>query len=117
MGTAPYGLATQINALFAAWLAESSRLSAMVQAGERTRADVFFKNWNSLLTLLSTRDLSRAGVTTMSSRAYAGGISVSDRATVSGDSDRVAPRFTRGMGSNPATGGLWSVTDFLKSAS
>ena len=102
--TAPYGLASQINSLFAAWLAEDSRVGAMIQAGERTRAFIFNRQWNTLLTLLSTRDLSRAGVTTMGSRAYAGGISVSDRQSVSSNTDRVKPRFTRAMGHNPAAG-------------
>lgn len=103
LGAAPYGIATQINAQFAAWLAESSRVGAMVQAGERTRADMFKTNWNAMLTVLSSRDLSRSGIANRST-AYAGGISVSDKAAVSGNSDRVKPRFTRGMGHNPAAG-------------
>jgi hypothetical protein len=114
LGSMPYGMATTINAYFAAWEAESSRLSAMVQAGERTRADVFFKNWNAMLTILSTRDLSRAGVPAQSG-AYAGGISRSDKAAVSGNSDRVAPRFSRGMGHNPAAG--WPPDNNPSSAS
>lgn len=101
---APYGLAAQCNAQFAAWLAEDSRVGATIMAGERTRADFFNKGWQNLLNLLSTRDLSRAGVSTMGSRAYAGGISISDRQTVSANTDRVKPRFTRGMGHNPAAG-------------
>ncbi len=104
MGAVPYSQATAVNALFAAWMAESTRMSAMVQAGERTREDVFYKRWQQMLTLLVKNDLSRAGVPTLSSRAYAGGISVSDKASVSADSDRVKPRFTRGMGHNPAAG-------------
>lgn len=103
-GAAPYGIATQVSANFAAWLAENSRLSAMVQAGERTRADVFYKNWNALLTMLDKLDLSRSGVQTMNSRAYAGGISVSDKASVASDQDRVKPRFSRDFGRNPAAG-------------
>ncbi len=109
-----YGMATTINALFAAWLAEDSRLSAMVQAGERTRADVFLKQWQTMLNLLSTRDLSRAGVPATGA-AYSGGISVSDKQTVSGNIDRVKPRFTRGFGHNPAAG--WPSDNSVTSAS
>ena len=50
-------------------------------------------------------------------RAYAGGISVSDKQAVAANGDRVRSRFTRGMGRNPAAGGEWSAQDYLTSAS
>ena len=95
--TAPaYGVAQQANACYAAWFAERSRQNARTTADERTRADLFKEDFDDLMDILLSMDLSRSGVT-QTSRAYAGGISVSDKRTVESDGDRVRPRFSRGM--------------------
>ncbi len=95
-----YGLASQANTYFAAWQAELSRSSARVAQGERTRADMFKKSFDGMLDILKTLDLSQLGVG-QSGQTYSGGISISDKATVEGDGDRVQPRFTSGQYRNP----------------
>jgi hypothetical protein len=96
-----YDVAKQANAAYGAWWAERSRLNARVSSDERTRADMFKKDFDALMKVLLSLDLSEMGVTNIS-RMYAGGISVSDKETIEGDTDRVTPRFARGMFSNPA---------------
>ena len=97
-----YGLAQECNALFAAWFAERSRLNARVSPGERTRADLFKRDFTDLLEILCGMDLSRAGVTVLSTgRAYSGGRTISYKETLEADTDRVKPRFVRDMGKNP----------------
>jgi hypothetical protein len=100
-GAASYPLATQVNALFGAWMAERSKSNAIISATERQRADLFKKDFTDLLAVLSGMDLSRAGVPEASSRVYAGGISQSDKQTAAANTDRVPTRFSRGMGRNP----------------
>lgn len=100
-GNTAYALATQINALFGAWMAERSKTNSIISATERQRADLFKKDFDDLLAMLVGMDLSRAGVGTTNSRAYAGGISQSDKQSVSSNPDRVPTRFSRGMGRNP----------------
>ena len=93
--SAAYGVAAQANALYAAWMAERSRINARLAQGERTRADMFKKDFQEMLDMLKAFDLSRMGLT-QTSTAYAGGISASDKQTVEDDDDRTQPRFTRG---------------------
>jgi hypothetical protein len=101
--SAAYDLAVAANALYAAWMAERSRISARISAEERTRADMFYKDFKFHLDMLVEMDLSRTGVT-QTSVAYAGGISRSDVSSVESNTDRVKPRFTRGRFSNPEAG-------------
>ena len=93
-----YDLASETNALYGAWLAERSRINARVTADERTRADMFKRDFEYHLDWLSSLDLSALGVTLTSAggRPYAGGISRTDKDTVESDSDRVVSRFSRG---------------------
>jgi len=100
-----YDMAKQINALFAAWMAERTRTNARVAANERTRADMLKKDFESLLDMLVELDLGVLGVDSLSTHSgpYAGGISIGDKQTVEGDSDRVQPRFSRGQFANPYT--------------
>jgi len=95
-----YDIARDANALYAAWRAERSRINTRVSADERTRADMFKRDFEFLLDELTNQDLSRSGVTA-TSVAYAGGISVADKLSVESDGDRVMPRFSRGQFSNP----------------
>ncbi len=97
--SAAYSLASQVNSLFTAWLAESSRSNPRTAPGESTRADMFKENYESLLEVLVGLDLSYLGVG-FTTTTYAGGISVSDKTSVESDSDRVRPRFVRGMARN-----------------
>jgi len=101
--SAAYGIAQAANALYGAWFAEQSRLSARVSADERVRADRFKKDFFDHLDMLTALDLGRMGVTRQVSGIYFGGISNSDKETVASDTDRVVPRFSRGMGRNPET--------------
>ena len=97
-----YDIARDVNALYVAWQAERSRTTTRVTNEERTRADLFKKDFNDQLKMLLTMDLSQTGVTlsrgTTSGGPYAGGISVSDKDTQEDDTDRVQPRFVRGFG-------------------
>ena len=95
-----YDLAAQANALYAAWMAERSRINARTTADERTRADMLKKDFEYMLAALVGDDLSRVGVS-QSGTVYAGGISHSDKDSVKGDSDRIAPRFTSGQFRHP----------------
>ena len=92
-----YDIARDISALYAAWQAERSRTTARVTNEERTRADMFKRDYNDQLKALLGMDLSMAGVT-VTGGAYAGGISVSDKDDQESDTDRVQPRFVRGIG-------------------
>ena len=99
-----YDLARQINALFAAWMAERSKTLGTTQAGENTRADMFKKDYQALLDMMLDIDLANAGVSSLggsSAKPYAGGISLDDKSTDETNSDRVKPRFKRGMMRDP----------------
>jgi hypothetical protein len=95
--SAAYDLARAANALYAAWHAEDTRVNATISADERTRGDRFKRSFFDHLKMITGMDLSYLGVS-KASGVYMGGISLSDKATVEGDSDRVPPRFVRGMG-------------------
>lgn len=84
------------NAQFAAWQAERSRTLASVQAAERTRADMFKKDFNDNLDLIKTLSLGQAGVA-QQSNVYTGGISQADKQAEEANSDRVTSRFVRGQ--------------------
>ena len=101
-----YELAVQVNALFAAWMAERSRTGAIVAANERTRADMLYKDYKALMDVLLGLDLSDVGVsvTTAGVYSYAGGISKADKSIDESDSDRVLPRFERDQFANPESG-------------
>ena len=101
--SAAYDLATAANALYGAWMAERSRVNARVSAGERTRADMFKRDFEFHLEQLLTLDLSRTGVT-QTSVAFAGGISKASKDSYNSDTDRVPGRFKRGMFRNPESG-------------
>ncbi len=101
--SAAYEVAQQANACYAAWFAERSRQNARTSADERGRADIFKTDFEDLMEILLSLDLSQNGVT-QTSRAYAGGISLSDKDSIESDTDRVIPRFARGMFGNSEAG-------------
>ncbi len=94
--SAAYELAAQANALYAGWLAERSRTHARTSAGERGRAGMLKDDFDAQMKVLLDVALSRMGVS-QTSTAYMGGQSVADKDSVVSNSDRVLPRFTRGM--------------------
>ena len=95
--SAAYDFARQANALYAAWMAERSRMSARVSRDENTRADYFKRDFNDALNMLVGLDLSRMGVTKSNQPPanWAGGISATDKEANESDSDIVQPRFGR----------------------
>lgn len=96
-GTVSYDWIRDINAYYAAAIAEMTRLNVSVQPGERTKGQVYQEIfWQNLERLLSL-DLALVGGTSRSNAGslYVGGISVDDKNTYIGNSDRVKPRFSR----------------------
>ena len=102
-GTAIYEMLGQANALWAAALAEDSRISARISADERTRGDRFMLQFTRLMDRVVGMDLSRAGLS-QTSVAFAGGISKSSKDSYNSDTDRVPSRFVRGQFRNPEAG-------------
>ena len=84
------------NAQFAAWQAERSRTLATVQATERTRADMFRRDFNDNLALIKTLSLGQASVD-QQSNVYTGGVSQADKQAQEADTDRTTARFVRGQ--------------------
>ena len=101
---AAYGWLTNLNSLYAAARAEMSRANVTLRVGERTRGQVFDKMfWDELKRLLDM-DLTFAGVgRSGTGTLYTGGISVADKRTYESNSNRVSPRFERGMFDFPET--------------
>ncbi len=99
-----YNWLSNLNALYAAAMAELSRSSAIVSPGERTRNSVMLDQfWSELKTMVSL-DLTALGVTRGSAgKLYVGGISQDDKDTYEDDSDRVSPKFMKGMFDFPGT--------------
>ncbi len=100
-----YEFARQANALYGAYIAERSRLSARVSKQENTRGDVFKSDFEDMLEMLVGLDLSRMGVgrSLGPPTPFAGGISREDKENYEADTDRIAPRFARGMFENSET--------------
>lgn len=100
-----YGVATQINALYAAWWAERSLLSSRVSKMENSRSDLFKKDFYDLLDMLCEMDLSQMGVGRGNRPPdnYAGGIDVTDKTNNEDDTSIVNPRFARGQFQNVET--------------
>jgi hypothetical protein len=95
-------MVTQINALYGAWHAERSRINARVSSDERTRADMFKRDFDTLLEDLLGMDLTLLGISRLqTTRVYAGGIRKSDKQTNESNTDIVQSRFKRGDFSNP----------------
>ena len=94
-----------INATYAAYRAERSRLSARVSKQENTRGDVFKSDFEDMLDMLTTLDLSRMGVgrSLGPPTPFSGGTSKIDKENYEADTDRIAPRFARGMFENSET--------------
>lgn len=93
---AVYSWLENLNALYAAGMAEMSRSNVTLGPGERTRGQAMIQQFWDELKLLSSMDLTTMGVSRLSDgKLYAGGISISDKQTYESNSDRTAPRFHR----------------------
>lgn len=98
-GTAAYEQLNEINALYAAAIAEMTRTNQRLAPGERTRGQVFQKMFRDELAEFLAQDLSRAGLS-YTTAGYVGGISETEKDNVNDDSDRVPNRFTTGQFDN-----------------
>ncbi len=96
-GAAVYDQISDLNALYAAGRAEMVRMTARVSATERSRSQMFMDAFNNGIDVLLSSDLSRAGLSVAQKSVYVGGISSSDKDAVENDTDRIAPRFSRGQ--------------------
>jgi hypothetical protein len=103
-GADVYDQLTDLEALYAAARVQLARMSARLGPDERGKSEVLMGQFRKDLDALLKIDLSRAGLTP-TSKLYAGGISVSDKESVAGDSDRVKPRFERGQFRYPGAAG------------
>lgn len=94
-----YDELVDLNALYAATRAELSRINIVVNIDERARYQIFDKMFWDGLARLGSMDLTSMGLSKTSSTVapYAGGISVADKESYETNTDRVNPRFHRGM--------------------
>ncbi len=96
--TAVYGWLSELNTLYAAAQAEMTRVNVTLGPGERTRGQVFDEMFWKGLKRLAEGDLTFAGLSrTSTAKIYVGGVSQDDKDTWEDTTDRVRPRFTRGM--------------------
>lgn len=104
-GTVAYDWIRDLNALYGAAMVEMSRTNVTLAPGERTRSQIMWEWFWDQLEKIMESDLTYAGATRSSTggKIYAGGISIADKQTYESDSDRVIPRFGRGMHDFPGT--------------
>ena len=101
---AVYDWLENLNALYAAAMAETSRTNITLGPGERTRGRVMLEQFWNELKMLVTLDLTSMGVSrSTAGTLYTGGISESVKETYEEDSDRVSPKFIKGMFDFPGT--------------
>ncbi len=99
-----YSWLENLNALYAAAMAEQSRTNVTLSPGERTRGRVMLDQFWTELKMLAGMDLTSMGMTRSSDGAlYVGGISQTEKETYEDDTDRIAPKFTKGMFDFPGT--------------
>ncbi len=96
--TIVYDWLVDLNNLYGSAQVEMSRVNVTLGPGERTRGQVFEKMfWDGLDRLCST-DLTLVGLSRISDDAiYVGGTTETQKDIWEDDTDRVVPRFTRGM--------------------
>jgi len=98
-GTAARDWLRNLNMLYAAGMSELTRINITLTPGERTRGQVLLDYFWKQLGQFTALDLTTMGVTRSTSRGtlFVGGISEASKDTYDTDSDRIAPRFARGM--------------------
>ena len=98
-GTTAYDWLAQLNALYGAAYAELSRTNVTLAPGERTRGQVYLEQFEMGLGKLCNGDFTLAGLSrTTSGKLYTGGISIGTKQTYESNSDRVGPKFFKGLG-------------------
>ena len=104
-GTTAYDWLGQLNALYGAAYSEMSRTNVTLGPGERTRGQVYLEQFWAGLGKLCDGDMTLAGLSRSSTAGilYTGGISITDKEGREDDSDRVKPKFFKGLGSFPGT--------------
>lgn len=95
-GAIVYEQVVDVNALYGAYKAESTRMSSRIAVTERTRSQMFKSDFDKALKELLAMDLSQTGVA-HTTQIKAGGISKSDKESEETNTDRVKPRFSRGQ--------------------
>ncbi len=101
---AAYNWLENLNALYAAAMVEQTRTNVTLSPGERTRGRVMLEQFWSELKEMVKLDLTSMGITRSSDGSlYVGGISIADKETYEDDTDRVVPKFTKGMFDFPGT--------------
>jgi hypothetical protein len=103
-GTAIDDMLADIEATYTAARAEAARASPRTAAGERTRADMYRREYRGMIDDLKMIDLSRLGFA-YDGKWYVGGISKSEKQAVASNTDRVDPRFSRDQFRNRERGG------------
>jgi len=98
-GTAARDWLRNLNMLYAAGMAELTRINITLTPGERTRGQVFLDMFWKQLAEFTKMDLTTLGVTRGSTKGtvFVGGISEASKDAYNTDTDRIAPRFARGM--------------------
>jgi hypothetical protein len=101
-GTTAYDMVSDLNALYAAGQAEMSRINVTLSPGERTRGQVFLEQFWKELREIAKLDLSSLGLSSLVTGGgggilYSGGISEADKDSIISNTDRVTPRFAKGM--------------------
>jgi len=91
-----YDQIVDLNAIYGAYKAESTKMSSRVTVTESTRSQMFKTDFDKQLKELLAMDLSQAGVG-HTSQIKVTGISESDKKAVDDDTDRVSSRFKRGQ--------------------
>lgn len=97
-GTTAFEALLDCNALYAAARVEMSRTNVTLARGERTRGQVYGEMFTECMEQFLAQDLTLVGLTRVAGgKLYVGGISIDQKQTEESDTDRVKPRFGRGM--------------------
>jgi len=109
-GTTLYDWISDLNTLYAAARAEMSRINVTLSPGERTRGQVFEEMFWKQLDQWKSMDLTTTGATNNTSSnsilgqtLWVGGTSVASKDSYKDASDRVKPKFSKGMFNMPGT--------------
>jgi len=97
-GSRAYDFISHLNTLYGAAYAEMSRTNVVLGPGERTRGQQFLAQFNNEIDGFISLDLTGMGISRSSrGEIYVGGTSKADVNSNISDTDRVPPRFFRGM--------------------